>query len=112
MKTIGAPGKSPAPRWFSCLPNPERKQSESFPRESPIAWSERDIMKKSSETDWKSLASMADGEIDYSDLPPLPDSFFEHAKVWRSRPEDPEMIHTGFNASSRRPHGMSRPRLT
>lgn len=44
-------------------------------------------MKKSSETDWKLLESMADEEIDCSDIPPLPDSFFEHAKVWRSQPK-------------------------
>lgn len=28
---------------------------------------------------------MTDEEIDYSDIPPLDDSFFERAKLWRPR---------------------------
>ncbi len=40
-------------------------------------------MKKSSETDWKALSVMDDNEIDYSDIPELPDSFFRRAKAWR-----------------------------
>jgi uncharacterized protein (DUF4415 family) len=35
--------------------------------------------KKTSGTDWKRLASMKDDEIDYSDIPPLKDAFFERA---------------------------------
>jgi uncharacterized protein (DUF4415 family) len=42
-------------------------------------------MKKSSKTDWKNLASMTDDEIDYSDIPPLPETFFKRAKVWRPK---------------------------
>lgn len=30
---------------------------------------------------------MTDEEIDYSDVPPLPDAFFERARVWRPRPK-------------------------
>ena len=44
-------------------------------------------MKKISETDWEALASMTDDEIDYSDIPPLPDAFFRRAKVWRPQPK-------------------------
>ncbi len=44
-------------------------------------------MKKPSETDWDALASMTDDEIDYSDIPPLPDTFFKRAKVWRPQPK-------------------------
>lgn len=36
-------------------------------------------MKKTSRTDWDRLASMQDDEIDYSDVPPLTDTFFERA---------------------------------
>ncbi|MEE4357742.1 MAG: BrnA antitoxin family protein [Desulfococcaceae bacterium] len=43
---------------------------------------EKDIMRKSSETDWKALESMTDEEIDYSDIPKLPNSFFKRAKRW------------------------------
>jgi uncharacterized protein (DUF4415 family) len=39
-------------------------------------------MKKSSKTDWGKLAGMSDEEIDYSDIPDLPDSFLRKAKVW------------------------------
>lgn len=33
------------------------------------------------QTDWERLNSMADDTIDYSDIPPLDDSFFKNAKV-------------------------------
>ena len=46
-----------------------------------------DIMKNPSKTDWEGLAAMSDDEIDYSDIPPLPDSFFERARVWRPQPK-------------------------
>lgn len=36
---------------------------------------------KTSRTDWDRLASMTDDEIDYSDIPPLTDDFFEHAEL-------------------------------
>ena len=35
--------------------------------------------KKTSGTDWEKLASMKDDEIDYSDIPPLTDAFFDRA---------------------------------
>ncbi len=44
-------------------------------------------MKKPSETDWEALASMTDDEIDYSDIPPLPETFFKRAKLWRPQPK-------------------------
>jgi len=40
-----------------------------------------DAMKKTSRTDWDRLASMKDDEIDYSDVPPLTDAFFERAQL-------------------------------
>jgi len=49
--------------------------------------SANDITKKPSKTDWEGLAAMSDDEIDYSDIPPLPDTFFERAKVWRPQPK-------------------------
>ena len=41
------------------------------------------IMKRPFKTDWESLATMSDEEIDYSDIPPMTDAFFERAKIWR-----------------------------
>jgi uncharacterized protein (DUF4415 family) len=35
-----------------------------------------------SRTDWKKLEAMTDEEIDYSDIPPLDESFFERARQW------------------------------
>ena len=33
------------------------------------------------QTDWERLNSMSDDNIDYSDIPPLDDSFFKNAKI-------------------------------
>jgi len=44
-------------------------------------------MKKPSKTDWEGLASMTDEEIDFSDIPPLPDTFFKRAKLWHPQPK-------------------------
>ena len=33
--------------------------------------------------DWKALEAMTDDEIDYSDIPPLTDAFFERAQLWQ-----------------------------
>ncbi len=38
--------------------------------------------KKVSRTDWERLEAMADDEIDYSDIPPLSDTFFQRAKLY------------------------------
>jgi hypothetical protein len=43
---------------------------------------EKDIIKKFYKTDWKALEVMIDEEIDYSDIPKLPNAFFKRAKVW------------------------------
>ena len=43
--------------------------------------SERSL-KRPSETDWERIDSMADEEIDTSDIPPLGDEFFARAE-WR-----------------------------
>ena len=37
-------------------------------------------LKKKSETDWDRIDRMTDDEIDTSDIPPLTDAFFEHAR--------------------------------
>ena len=42
-------------------------------------------MSKQSGTDWQALESMADEEIDYSDIPPLTEAFFEQAKLWQPK---------------------------
>ena len=39
--------------------------------------------KHTSRTDWDGLANMTDEEIDYSDIPPLTDAFFERAQLFR-----------------------------
>ncbi len=38
-------------------------------------------MNKPSETDWERIEAMTDDDIDTSDIPPLNDEFFKHAKV-------------------------------
>ncbi|MBF0243104.1 MAG: BrnA antitoxin family protein [Desulfamplus sp.] len=40
-----------------------------------------DSLKKTSKTDWKALESMSDDDIDYSDIPQLPEEWFKNAKV-------------------------------
>lgn len=40
-----------------------------------------EFIKTKSETDWEYLDNMSDEEIDYSDIPPLPDDFFQNAVV-------------------------------
>ena len=46
-----------------------------------------DTTQKQSRTDWAALEAMSDEEIDYSDIPPLPDAFFQRAKLWRPQPK-------------------------
>lgn len=38
--------------------------------------------KTPSRTDWDRLESMTDEDIDYSDIPPLSDTFFQRAKLY------------------------------
>ena len=38
-------------------------------------------LKRTSETDWAQLEAMTDDEIDFSDIPPLPDDFFQTAEL-------------------------------
>ncbi len=38
-------------------------------------------LNNTSRTDWAALESMTDEEIDYSDIPPLTDDFFENATL-------------------------------
>ncbi len=40
-------------------------------------------MNKPSGTDWARIEAMQDEQIDVSDIPPLSDSFFERAKLWK-----------------------------
>jgi len=43
---------------------------------------ERDTMKKFSKTDWKVLENMSDDDINFSDIPKLPNAFFKRARLW------------------------------
>lgn len=38
-------------------------------------------LKNTSRTNWEALESMSDDDIDYSDIPPLTDEFFEKAML-------------------------------
>jgi len=38
-------------------------------------------LKNTSRTNWEALESMSDEDIDYSDIPPLTDEFFENAAL-------------------------------
>lgn len=38
-------------------------------------------LKRTSRTDWAALEAMTDEEIDYSEIPPLTESFFENATL-------------------------------
>ena len=38
--------------------------------------------KKPSRTDWKRLETMEDNEINYTDIPPLSEEFFQQAKLY------------------------------
>jgi len=49
-------------------------------------------MNKHSGTDWQKLESMTDDEIDYADIPPLGEDFFNRATV--RRPEQPQVVVT------------------
>ena len=49
-------------------------------------------MEKPSKTDWEGLASMTDEEIDFSDIPPLPDTFFKRARLWHPQPKITVMV--------------------
>ena len=50
--------------------------------------SERNI-NEYSQTDWQKLAAMTDDEIDYTDIPPLDDHFFDRATL--RVPDQPEV---------------------
>ena len=39
----------------------------------------KNYFKNNSRTDWKALEKISDEDIDYSDIPPLTDSFFDNA---------------------------------
>jgi uncharacterized protein (DUF4415 family) len=49
-------------------------------------------MSKHSRTDWQKLAAMTDEEIDYSDIPPLDDAFFDRATL--RLPQQPQVTVT------------------
>lgn len=72
----------PSP-WTSTLSDLTRL----FLRVEQIKESVKNIMNKSSKTDWEALEAMGDAEINYSDIPPLTDEFFQRAKVWRPQPQ-------------------------
>ena len=41
----------------------------------------RDDSNNTSDNNWEALAEMSDDNIDYSDIPPLTDEFFERATL-------------------------------
>ena len=43
--------------------------------------------KKKSHTDWERLEALKDEDIDFSDIPPLNDTFFKNAKLRLPRPK-------------------------
>lgn len=45
-------------------------------------WDPAKNTKTQSRTDWSRLEAMSDDDIDYSDIPPLTDSFFQRAKLY------------------------------
>ncbi|MBF2099056.1 MAG: hypothetical protein IGQ88_11870 [Gloeomargaritaceae cyanobacterium C42_A2020_066] len=47
-------------------------------------------MNNTSKTDWARIDAMADGDIDTSDIPPLPDEFF--AKAQLRMPQSPVKV--------------------
>lgn len=49
-------------------------------------------MNEHSQTDWEKLAAMTDEEIDYTDIPPLDDHFFDRATL--RVPPRPEVVVT------------------
>lgn len=38
--------------------------------------------KRTSRTDWERLGTMSDEDIDYTDIPPLDDEFFQREKLY------------------------------
>ena len=44
-------------------------------------------LRNTSQTDWERVESMADEEIDTSDIPPLDDDFFAHAELRLPEPK-------------------------
>ena len=49
-------------------------------------------MNNPSKTDWDAFEAMTDEEIDYSDIPPLSDDFFERAEL--RKPQQPQVVVT------------------
>jgi uncharacterized protein (DUF4415 family) len=54
--------------------------SESFQHEEPTVMSRNDL-NSTSRTNWAALESRSEENIDYSDIPPLTDEFFERATL-------------------------------
>ena len=44
-------------------------------------------------TNWEALAAMSDDNIDYSDIPPLTDEFFERATLRIPSAQAPNLVH-------------------
>jgi hypothetical protein len=53
-----------------------RIQSQSFDREEQTVMN-KNYSNNTSGTNWEALAAISDDNIDYSDIPPLTDEFFE-----------------------------------
>jgi hypothetical protein len=58
----------------------DSKQDETFQHEGQIVMNGKDLS-NTSRTNWAALEAMDDEGIDYSDIPPLTEAFFEKATV-------------------------------
>ena len=63
-----------------------RKHIELSQHEKRTDMSEGNI-ENISGTDWGALAQMSDADIDFSDIPPLPERFFQEARLWQQQPK-------------------------
>jgi hypothetical protein len=57
-----------------------RTQSQSLDREEQTVMN-KNYSNNTSGTNWEALAAISDDNIDYSDIPPLTDEFFERATL-------------------------------
>lgn len=53
--------------------------------------SDKDL-RNTSRTNWRALESMNDEEIDYSDIPPLTEEFFQKATLRVPAPQAPQLV--------------------
>ena len=66
-----------------------------YQHERQINMSKNDL-NNISRTNWEALKSMSDDDIDYSDIPPLTDEFFEKATLRVPATQAQNLIQLGF----------------